>query len=211
MAGNSRTESFVPIRGSSLEHRRAQAIANQFENLFRDACVKIEVAGSVRRRTDYVRDLDFVCIQKGTLLDEMIAIGVAAEWLSFRDKSGPRFKQLRFRGFPLDLWIVLPDRSWGHRYLLSTGPVEANKLLVTQQYKGGILPDHLSFRDGHLWHRDVTRVATPTEEAIFNAAGLPFIPPQHRSNATYKRLQSDKLVLWEAETGWEATEQEQLL
>lgn len=88
----------------------------------------------------------------------------------------------------LDLFIQRPDRLrvWGWQLLLRTGPSEANTLLVTARPKGGLLPPDFVVRDGTVTATSGLPIALETEEQVFEAWHMVYVPPQQRSVATYK-------------------------
>jgi len=47
-----------------MELKQAQEIANELKLLLSPYCEKIEIAGSIRRKKEFVKDIEIVCIPK---------------------------------------------------------------------------------------------------------------------------------------------------
>jgi hypothetical protein len=191
----------------------AQALAQQFVDRIAPHCVRVEIAGSIRRGKSSVGDIEIVA-QTERMMDDALdqhiehlsASGEFTPHLA-NDKArawGARYKAGWFAGRRLDLFIVRPDREWGVTFLIRTGPGDANKELVTRrlyQGDGGITPAHLAFEDGALWRlpyefpHTITgrvpvgsvRIPTPEETDVFEQLGLPYIQPEDRAASEYHR------------------------
>jgi DNA polymerase/3'-5' exonuclease PolX len=150
------------------------------------------------------------------LVQELHSAGVFVHRLSKEGKThfGPRSQRLLFyperllrSGFRIqdtdllkgpiavDLFCVLPDRQFGTRLAIATGPAEFSTALVTPRHHGGLLPEGFSFMNGQqLYLRHLKEVgkglkayvtdliATPEEEDVFRALGLPYLAPEERDN-----------------------------
>jgi hypothetical protein len=73
---------------------------------------------------------------------------------------------------------------------IRTGNAEFSHLLVKQVDLGGLMPEGMHHADGFLW-RYGERVPCPTEEAFFQALGLPLVPPAERNADTALRLRKE--------------------
>lgn len=172
----------------------------------------IDIAGSLRRRRPTVGDLEFVadsgeeslapdlptldaCLERalasGLVQPRFNAQGMRAGW-------GERLKKLVYRGVPVDLWIVRPDRNYATTLLIRTGPGDANQALVTHTQRGGLLPDHLMFYEGNLWRTyfPVTNgldqlppgseLVRGSEADLFQVMHMAYVPPSERTVADYR-------------------------
>jgi DNA polymerase/3'-5' exonuclease PolX len=163
-------------------------------------CDRIEVAGSLRRKTKDVGDVEIVCVPKsvfpqvpisgiGAPQGEMIvplydAIG-RVEWLEPREidggfRMGPRYRALvdKYTGVPIDLFCVLPPAQWGVIMTIRTGPAEFSQQLMMIAKRRGYRCE-----DGAL--RDVRRgngamVDTPEERDFFKTIGVAWKEPEDR-------------------------------
>ncbi|KAB2863390.1 MAG: hypothetical protein F9K46_05890 [Anaerolineae bacterium] len=88
---------------------------------------------------------------------------------------------------PLDLFIQREDRLnvWGWQTVLRTGPGEANQLLVTSRQKGGLLPPTFVVKDGAVTTTSGIPIVLETEEAVFEAWHMVYVPPQQRTPSAY--------------------------
>lgn len=200
------------MSATSVEKRipLADAIemANRAADLFTGVVDRLQIAGSIRRGKRDVGDIELVVATSDDridlLCDRLCLRGVvskrlnkAGDIIAWGDKAHygvkTRYKAMLFEEFPLDLFIVRPDRSWGATLLIRTGPGDANEVLVTQQGKrnrngdNGILPVNMRFKGG-LIYRDGIALDTPEEIDVFREVGLPYIQPEDRSVATYHRM-----------------------
>ena len=107
-------------------------------------------------------------------------------------KNGPRYKRLVYEGLPVDLFVVRPPASWGATLVIRTGDADFSKTIVTPRDWGGAMPDDLRMHAGGICrtanHRgsadgpcsSACRIPTDTEEALFQALGLPMINAAER-------------------------------
>jgi DNA polymerase (family 10) len=132
----------------------------------------VEVAGSVRRRLEIVRDVDLVAaatIPAGELGERLRA---ARPGLEVRE-TGEGLALRLDDGTPADLFCVAPERL-GHALVWATGSVAHLELLAAQAASRGLrLGVEGATRDG-------APVACPDEAALYAALGLPWIPPELR-------------------------------
>lgn len=190
---------------------QAEAIARTIVDLLRSSCLRIEIAGSIRRRKADVGDVEIVCVPKPRTLErdlfgqpvsgqflyeiddtveQLLADGVLAKRLDAKGRSawGMRYKRALFNGFPLDLFSVVEPAQWGVLLAIRTGPAEFSRRLVTPRFAraDGMLPDDCRIQDGGLrrWSVETRREAlipTPEEEDLFRAIGQPWLPPEARA------------------------------
>lgn len=188
---------------TELKLSQALPLAEKIKDALSPACERIEVAGSIRRRKATVGDIEIVAIPK--LIPDMAAqlslfgdppmMVSALDMLLERltrdkpnftrgDKNGELQKQFYVLLNPedgakimLELWLASPE-NWGYIFALRTGPAEFNKAWVTQQRKGGLLPNRYSGSGGRL-HKDGKPIPTPEESDVFDLIGG-LIPPTDR-------------------------------
>jgi DNA polymerase IV (family X) len=181
----------------------AKAYAELFVYFIRDTCEKVEIAGSIRRRKPKVHDIEIVAVPKYKIEKEVLLDGVREKQVNqlhllmtsmlqsgkvtsdrqrkdkHRDPFGERYYRVNYNvvdlKIPIDLFVVMPPSQWGTQFLIRTGCAEFSHWIVSQRINQG-----LHFKDGHLEH-DVTGVIdTPTEESVFKALRLPYVPPEQR-------------------------------
>ncbi len=148
----------------------ATSIAASLVETLRPACVRIEIAGSLRRAKAEVGDIEIVCIPitgvytlndlfgqsyqtiaVNDLEDSLSQLLAVDEWPWSMDavlkRDGPRSKRLRHKptGVCCDLTITDP-RRWGILYTIRTGPAAFSQALVGQALQ------HHTFVDDGLLH-----------------------------------------------------------
>jgi DNA polymerase/3'-5' exonuclease PolX len=181
----------------------------ELARILRPHLVRIVSAGSVRRLQPIVQDIELVAVPQmvpvprpkqlfETEPPELVsALDRFAETLPKTGdlildpdlkRNGPRYKRLRYRSvIAVDLFIVLPPAQLGAVLAIRTGDAEFSHLLVTKRSQGGAMPDRLSQREGALWE-GLTLLPTDTEEAYFEALGLPWLPPSQRTAESLRKL-----------------------
>jgi DNA polymerase (family 10) len=178
--------------GAKMEEKILKALDNVEESgrrvllaeakVFADAVVKhlehtpglnqIDVAGSYRRRRETVGDLDLLvsCRRAGPVMDRLAEYEAVAEILARgRTKMTVRLRN----GLQMDLRVV-PEESYGAALQYFTG-AKSHSILVRRraQQQGLKLNEYGVFRGAR-------RIAGRTEEDVYKAVGLPWIPPELR-------------------------------
>src|SRR5574341_2126359 len=126
----------------------------------------VEIAGSVRRRREVIRDLDFVVVQAAAGARDALVkrLGEAPGVIEFAGKEGA--VTLRFAtGTVVDVFVATPD-TFGLAWLRATGS-EA----------------HLAQLETRARQRSVDLGAAarfPDEASVYRALGLAWIPPELR-------------------------------
>jgi DNA polymerase/3'-5' exonuclease PolX len=174
----------------------AKRIADELLDRLRPACIQIEIAGSIRRRSRYVHDIEIVAepwldvvftvdlfgeaktLHHSRLDDALADLQDEQALRSFPGaKHGDRFKQFAIAptGIKLDLFVVRQPAQWGALMAIRTGPAHYSHWLVTPRRQGGAMPSHLRQRDGALWDGDEL-IPTPTEADYFAALDIDPVP-----------------------------------
>ena len=133
---------------------------------------KICVAGSFRRRQETVGDLDILvtCDDSGKVMDRLAAYDGVAEVLARGEtKMSVRLKT----GLQIDLRVV-SEESYGAALQYFTGSKAHNILLRRMAQERGLKINEYGVFRGE------RRVAGRTEEEVYAAVGLPWIPPELR-------------------------------
>lgn len=173
--------------------------AEQFASGIADLCVKVEIAGSLRRGKPAVGDIEVVALPHDapTLLarlDTWVATGRAfkATYSDGAHRWGTRYRGIKlpgsnFRpGCPAKIELWLADAlNFGWILALRTGSADANEFMVRQMNFRGA---PFRAREGYWWVQD-RRIAVPDEVEVFRLWGLAEpVPPQQRELAVYQRL-----------------------
>lgn len=190
---------------------RAHDVAYGLRLLLEPYCERIEIAGSIRRRRETVKDIELVAVPRmetvagmdlwgtptetdrlmeklvdlsadGLLTPRPVIVHRADGTTETQRRVGQSYQALECRGIPVDLFIVRPPADWGVIFAIRTGPGDFNERIVT---------------DCKRWFRRVEggrvlhlgqHVPCPEEEDFFRAVGMDWIPPWERT--------VDKVDLW---------------
>src|SRR5947209_321320 len=138
---------------------------------------KITAAGSLRRGRETVGDVDLLVTgpSAGAVLDRFVAYSHAGEILGRGENKASA--RVGHEGLQVDV-RALPRESFGAGLQYFTGSKEHNVAIRTRAVRMGLkLNEYGLFRID-----DDTKVAGETEESVYEALGLPWIPPELREN-----------------------------
>jgi DNA polymerase (family X) len=133
---------------------------------------EIEVAGSFRRRCETVGDLDLLvtCSRCDLVMERLATYEAVAEVLA----RGTTKMTVRLRnGLQMDLRVV-PEKSYGAALQYFTGS-KAHNILVRRRGQ----ERQLKINEYGVF-RGSKRLAGRTEDEVYQAVGLPWIPPELR-------------------------------
>lgn len=159
-------------------------------------CLRIEIAGSIRRQKAEVGDVEIVLLPRtaqaprrgqDSLLEEPQVDSVSLAWqeldrltaagrLPAPSKGGDRYRcyPASETTLQVDVFQVSDERAWGPLLAVRTGPAEWSRWAVTCLRRRG-----LRLQDGLVWSGDVV-VPCPEELAFFAACGLDWALPRDR-------------------------------
>jgi DNA polymerase (family 10) len=179
------------MKTHELSLKLADSIAAELCRSLSGGCDKIAVAGSVRRRRPAVHDIDIVAIPKygeglpQTLFGDRERISfLDVELTSLESRGmlrtlerGPKAIRLEVapEEVPVDLYIASPQ-TWATLLLIRTGSREHNIRLCSLARDLGMQLK----ADGSGLFRGGAIVARDSEESIFEALGLRYVPPEYR-------------------------------
>ena len=157
---------------------KALAVGDALVVSLRDhpAALRVELAGSARRRVDAVKDLDIVAAASdpAALVEHFCSLQ-AVDLVHSSGTAGA--KVLTHSGLPVDLRIV-PEEVFGNLLQHFTGSGKHNEALRTAAVKRGLHVSEYGIADdegGDL-------VACATEEEVYERLGMDWIPPELREN-----------------------------
>jgi DNA polymerase (family X) len=155
---------------------RAQPIAEQVVDALRavPGAERVEVAGSLRRLADSVKDLDVIATAADprALVKALIELPVVESVDSSGDAGG---RITTYAGMKVDLKVVEPDQ-FGNVLQHFTGSKEHNVALRESAVKRGL---HVS-EYGILDDATGETLRCATEEQVYERLGLEWIPPELR-------------------------------
>ena len=156
---------------SKISLERAEKIAEAVVKRLAPYCKKIEVAGSVRRRKEWVNDVDICLIplDPWNLHHEILGMGQVR-------MSGNKIRRVMVGGTQVDIYFA-DEQTWATLLLIRTGSAENNIRLATIAKKKGW---HLAASGDGLFNEKGERIAGDSEISIYNALGLPWQQPEKR-------------------------------
>lgn len=166
--------------------KEADEIVSKIYTAATRRCVKIEVAGSVRRRRSSPNDIDIVLIPEGPLMWQYVVTTIAKALETETQhssilKMGPELVTIQVGrrdrltvDYEVDVYRATPE-TWGVLLLIRTGSTKHNIKLCSHARAQGLM---LSAAKGVI-KGDVV-IASQTEEEIFEALGLEYVKPEDR-------------------------------
>jgi DNA polymerase (family 10) len=141
------------------------------------AADRVSEAGSVRRRTETVRDLDVIATahDAGALIEFFSSLPWVAEVVA---KGGTKATVVSHDGLRFDLRVVPPD-CYGNLLQHFTGSKEHNVALREDAVRRGLSVSEYGIETVETG--EVARMAT--EEELYDYLGYAWIPPELRENS----------------------------
>lgn len=175
-----------------MNRNDALPIAQAIKDYLQPFCVRVEIAGSIRRLKDDVHDIELVAQPIMTKSFDLFGQENAEismlnnrsilEQLGNILKAGQRYVQIALNeNINLDLFIVLPPAQWGVILAIRTGPADFSRWIVTNRSKGGALPNGWKIAEGRVLSGNLTdELFFPEENAFLKWLDLGWIPPEKR-------------------------------
>jgi DNA polymerase (family 10) len=137
---------------------------------------RIEIAGSIRRRKDTIKDIDMVATS--CVPEQVMAAFVGLPQVERVIMHGPTRSSIVIReGVQVDLRVVEPE-SFGAALAYLTGSKGHNVLLRDMAVKQGLkINEYGIFRE-----KDGRRLGGGEEADVYRTLGLPYIPPELRED-----------------------------
>ncbi|MCX6128289.1 MAG: DNA polymerase/3'-5' exonuclease PolX [Proteobacteria bacterium] len=132
----------------------------------------LEFAGSFRRARETIGDLDVLAsCENGAILMDQLANFDGVEQVEARGSTGMRVRL--GTGFRIDLRVI-SDNSWGAAFIYFTGSKAHNIELRQRAQDLGLKLNEYGVFNGE------QRIAGASEEEVYKALGLTWIPPEVR-------------------------------
>ncbi len=158
---------------------RALPLAEELANALKRVkeVERLSLAGSIRRRKETVGDFDILVASEkpAKVMEAFVRLPQVADVLERGDtKASVRHRE----GIQVDLRVVEPD-AFGAALVYFTGSKQHNiRIREMAQKKGLKISEYGVFKES-----TGRRVAGKTEEEIYAAVGLPWIPPELREDS----------------------------
>ena len=186
--------------GTRVAWETAEVIARDLVLMLLDAAHHVSVAGSIRRGKPDVGDIELVAVPiidtvpdgmfdtaDRNRLTERIVLLIERRILASHPtdpKRGERYSKLLHRdsGLQVDLFSARPE-TFGIVYLIRTGPADYSQRFVTDLRRRALHVKGGELHRGSLGcgSSPCEFVPTPTERDVYDAAGWPYIRPEHRA------------------------------
>jgi DNA polymerase (family X) len=157
---------------------KALPVGEELAAALRDhpAAIRVELAGSARRLSDTVKDLDIVAASSdpAALAEAFTELG-AIDTVSTFGEAGA--KAVTHSGLSVDLRIV-PEEAFGNLLQHFTGSGRHNEALRTEAVKRGLHVSEYGIADDESGESE----AFTTEEEVYERLGMQYIPPELREN-----------------------------
>lgn len=179
--------------------------------------IQIAYAGSMRRGKETVGDIDILVSTKDTAaaaavgetfrklpgVQTVLSAGETRSSVRYHvrhrdDRSTSLDDHMQWPAIQVDLKLI-PEESWGAAMYYFTGSKDHNVAVRARaQEKGWTLNDYgLYHDDGQAapHTRGVKGIASKTEQEIFKAMGLTYVPPEIRENRGELKLKSEPRLI----------------
>jgi DNA polymerase (family 10) len=140
------------------------------------AALRVELAGSARRRADTVKDLDIVAASSdpAALSEAFVALD-AIDVVGNSGEAGA--KAVTHSGLAVDLRIV-PSEAFGNLMQHFTGSGKHNEALRTEAVRRGLHVSEYGISDDESGQTE----AFTTEEEVYQRLGMAYVPPELRED-----------------------------
>ncbi len=139
-----------------------------------DGVAEVQVCGSLRRFSDTIGDIDIVVAsdQPATVMEAAAALPMASEVIA---SGATKTSVLTYRGLQVDVRVVAPAQ-FGAACIYFTGSKQHNIDLRQRAMAAGRLLNEYGLEDSETGEV----VAAATEEEVYAALGMDFVPPEIR-------------------------------
>ena len=151
---------------------QAEKLAEQFIHEIATYCKKIEIVGSIRRRKTECRDIDLIILSKP---EQLWNFTLKLKRISKINVNGKQVKRVVYKDEQFDLYFATPE-TWGALVLIRTGSMSHNIKLSTIALRKGMKLTH----HGLVKRGEEGKILVSTEEGIFEALDLSYVPPEER-------------------------------
>lgn len=171
------------ILGETKKYPYAEAnkIALEVLEQLRPHCIRIEIAGSLRRKKPMVKDIDIVLIPKpyqtGSLEDGIASVVNRWQKVKGEMQFGKTKATQRILPSGINLDIYFADESnWGSIFGIRTGSANFSRYVLAS----GWVKKGFKSEGGHLF-KDGVKHEIKEEADLFRIIGIPYVEPEQRN------------------------------
>lgn len=160
--------------GRRVTQEEGRAVADKVLGKLKPLLAKSLVCGSLRRLKETAGDVDLVVLpKKGREAALNAVLGKMFGWKITKPDEAKHSGLVD--GVQVDCSVAREADEWGARTMFLTGSWQWNvKQRVLAKGKGWLL------NEKGLWDADGKRLAGPTEEGLYKALGMTWVPPEGR-------------------------------
>jgi len=147
--------------------------SEELQQMLKPYCLRLEIAGSIRRQMPECKDIDIVCIPDKYRLEEFLKLQGNKTGIRF-EKNGSLYKRFKYKSNDIDLYIGNKN-NFGWLYFIRTGSKEWNQRALIQLKKHNITSENCQ-----LFRPFNETVPTPEEQDVFDLLECNFVEPQRR-------------------------------
>lgn len=161
-----------------MELIQAKQIAENIKSQLAPHCERIEIAGSIRRKKQEVKDIEIVLIPKPYETGLFVS-GIASvinQWPKVKGELPCKYTQrIHPEGIKVDIFIAEPG-NWGLIFAIRTGSADySHKVLASAWVKRGYKSVEGYLHVGH------KKYECREEIDLFNRLSIPYIEPEFRN------------------------------
>ena len=161
-----------------MELSKALSLAEEIIEIIKPYCSKLEIAGSVRRKKEFVKDIELVVTTPNVnILKNKLGLYLLKENKIPFLKAGNKYVNFLYKGYKFDLFISDED-NFGLTFLIRTGSAEFSTRMLAQWKR---VTEGGASVNGYLHDKSGIKYLTPTEKSVFELLKLDFIEPEFRS------------------------------
>lgn len=173
-------------RSANMKYKFARECADRLASWLGPISERAEIAGSIRRQKAEVADVDLVVIPRVEIEKDIFGTAIKSTNVTWREidrratadgwqmlRAGAEIVSWKHKGVQVDVFFTEPQ-YWGSMLLCKTGSKEHNIWLA-----------NYAIAQGGKWHPNHglylrNRRISDTEEAIYDALRIAYIPPERR-------------------------------
>jgi DNA polymerase/3'-5' exonuclease PolX len=167
-----------------MKYSIGKQLADQIVELLKPYCEKIEIAGGIRRNKPEPHDIEIVCQPKTPPYFQATMLKLKEEgYFSIGNPSkngakapfGTKYYRVKYKGEPLDIFVVSPPANFYVIYLIRTGDAD-----FSHSYMNELLFHGMKCIDGRIWNNVGMLAEVNSELDCFKLIDKPFIEPEKR-------------------------------